>query len=179
MPLIAIVDKNDRVIGSADYERIHKNGLLHRVVLVYMFDEEGRFLLQKRAKTKPHGELLAESLCAHVRESEEYSDTARRRMEEELGIIIKNDDLREVIKAHVYTEEKDWKNNTFAKIYECKIPVSPGILNPLETQEVLFYPIEKVVRLFHTSPHLFVPGFKDTFREYLKIRHPDKLEYLG
>jgi isopentenyl-diphosphate delta-isomerase len=179
MSLISIVDNSDRVIGTADYDRVHKNGLLHRMILVYIFDKDGRFLLQKRANEKPHGGLLGESLCAHVREGEDYIDTARRRMREELGLVVSNDDLHEVTKAHVYTEEKDWKNNTFAKIYECTTPVSPISPNPSETQEILFYPIEKVLRLFHESPSSFVPGFKDTFSEYLKIRYPDKLRLLN
>src|SRR5919198_5946009 len=119
---LAVVDNRDEVIGHADYEKIHTGGLLHRFVLVYVFDETGMFFLQKRASTKPHGNLLAESICAHVRYGEDYVETAKRRMKEELGISENNVKVfSEVTKTRVYTEEHKWKNYAFVKIYDCII----------------------------------------------------------
>jgi isopentenyl-diphosphate delta-isomerase len=169
VPLISLVDENDSVVGSADYEVIHRNGLLHRFVLVYIFDKEGRLFLQRRSSNKAHGGLLAESLCAHVREGEDYVQTARRRMREELGLSSERIVLHEVTKLHVYTEEPDWKNNAFAKIYDCEIDASP-IINKSEVKEGFFVPIESVKKRFQMNPTGFVPGFKTTFEAYLRSK---------
>ena len=52
MSLLTVVNPQDDVIGSATYEEIHTQGILHRLVLVYVFDKFGRFFLQKREFTK-------------------------------------------------------------------------------------------------------------------------------
>jgi isopentenyl-diphosphate delta-isomerase len=170
MSSLVIVDNNDSVIGHADYESVHTNGLLHRFVLVYVFDKEGRFYLQKRAEVKPHGGLFAESLCAHVKGWEDYIDTAKRRMKEELGFSDSDwINLSELTKTRVSTEKNGWKNNAFVKIYECTVTHEPEI-NKSEVQDGHFYPLEKVIELFHWSPDSFVPGFKTTFETYLKVK---------
>jgi isopentenyl-diphosphate Delta-isomerase len=164
--LITLVDENDSVVGSADYDVIHKNGLLHRFVLVYIFDKNGKFFMQRRAMNKAHGGLLAESLCAHIREGEDYLQTAKRRMREELGLPSDNIELNEVTKLQVYTKEGDWKNNAFVKIYECIIDTVP-IVNKSEVQEGFFSPLDEVRKKFITNPAAFVPGFNTTFEAYL------------
>ena len=170
---LALVNKRDKVIGKAEYEEIHSKGLLHRFVLVYVLDGRGKFFLQKRASTKPHGSLLAESVCAHVRYGEDYLHTAKRRLKEELSIVKKDRDLIEITKSHVYTSKDKWKNNAFVKIYECNISEKP-VINKKEIQEGSFYHIEEVIKLFHEQPESFVPGFKTTFQLYLKGKNMRK-----
>lgn len=167
---LTLVDKHDSVIGQAEYEEIHRKGLLHRFVLVYVLNKSGKFFLQKRASTKPHGRLLAESVCAHVRYGEDYLQTAKRRLREELGIIKENKDLVEITKTHVVTSEDNWKNNAFVKIYECIVSEKP-IINNAEIQEGFFYPMKKVIKLFKEQPESFVPGFKSTFHTYLQSKN--------
>jgi isopentenyl-diphosphate Delta-isomerase len=169
---LSIVDEKDNVIGSAYYDEIHTNGLLHRLVLVYIFDKNGRFFLQKRAPTKPHsGGLLAESVAAHVRPDEDYLQAAKRRMREELGLDYDNDvhNFSEVTKIHLYTrdEQNNWRNNAFVKIYQCITSKEPSI-NKSEIQEGFFYDLSEIINRFRKSPESFVPGFKITFEAYLQ-----------
>lgn len=164
------------MIGAEGYDKIHSEGLLHRFVIVHIFDQNGRLFVQKRSTKKVHGGLYAESLCAHVRKGEDYLQAARRRMHEELSIS-SNIMLEEVAKIHVYTEEEHWKNNAYVKIFECKILEQP-IINSSEIQEGFFTNIEDVVEQFRKSPESFVPGFKQTFREFLSRRHSKLLERL-
>lgn len=165
------------MIGAEGYDRIHRDGLLHRFVIVHIFDRNGKIFLQKRSTKKVHGGLYAESLCAHVREGEDYLQAARRRMKEELSLSSVNDVLKEVAKVHIYTEEEHWKNNAYVMIFECKTSEPPKI-NSSEIQEGFFTPIEDVVERYHKSPESFVPGFKQTFKEYIYRRYPKLLSRL-
>ena len=65
----------------------HQNGLLHRAFSVFLFDQEGKMLLQQRSSTKYHSpDKWTNACCSHPRENETYLDGAKRRIHEELGI---------------------------------------------------------------------------------------------
>ena len=84
--LITIVNELDKVIGFGDYNYIHSRGILHRFVSIFLLDAKRRFLIQRRANTKYHPNLLSESTSAHVLRNEDYLDTANRKLKEELGL---------------------------------------------------------------------------------------------
>ena len=71
----------------------HEKGLLHRAFSVFIFNPEGKVLLQKRAAGKYHsGGLWTNSCCGHPRPDEPTLSAATRRLREEMNIIA---DLRE------------------------------------------------------------------------------------
>lgn len=85
--LVILVDENDHELGLADKLMAHEQGLLHRAVSVFLFNEKGEILLQRRARSKYHSpDLLSNSCCTHPLEGECTADAAIRRMKEELGI---------------------------------------------------------------------------------------------
>ena len=47
-----IVDVEDKVIGRASREEVHRQGFLHRSTHLLVFDDKGRVLLQKRSIEK-------------------------------------------------------------------------------------------------------------------------------
>ena len=66
---------------------MHRAGLLHRAFSIFIVDDKGRILLQRRSREKYHsGGLLANSCCGHPRPGETTLVAARRRLTEELGI---------------------------------------------------------------------------------------------
>lgn len=84
---LALVDENDRLLGSADKLTAHlAPGQLHRAFSVFLFDGERRVLLQQRATSKYHfGGLWSNSCCGHPGPGEEVPAAASRRTDEELG----------------------------------------------------------------------------------------------
>src|SRR5882757_4685210 len=85
--MMALVDVEDRLIGTAEKLDAHRRGLLHRAFSVFVFDRQGRLLLQKRAATKYHsGGLWANSCCGHPGPQDEVAASARRRLNEEMGV---------------------------------------------------------------------------------------------
>ena len=52
--MIVLVDQKDNYIGELSKIEVHKKGLLHRAVSVFIFDSSNKILLQKRCETKYH-----------------------------------------------------------------------------------------------------------------------------
>lgn len=85
--MVLLVDENDRELGSAPKGRVHRTGERHRAVSVFLFDDHGRTLLQRRADAKYHSPgLWSNTCCGHPRPGETPLVAAKRRLREEMGI---------------------------------------------------------------------------------------------
>ena len=86
--MIILVDENDKTIGTIGKLEAHLKGLLHRAISVFIFNDKGELLLQKRAKNKYHsGGLWTNTCCSHPRPEENTMHAATRRLEEEMKIM--------------------------------------------------------------------------------------------
>ncbi|MFN3874667.1 MAG: isopentenyl-diphosphate Delta-isomerase [Flavobacteriales bacterium] len=84
---VVIVNERDEPVGTMGKLRAHQVGALHRAFSVFLFDEQGRLLLQRRAPGKYHSAgLWTNTCCSHPRPGESILDAARRRLSEEMGI---------------------------------------------------------------------------------------------
>lgn len=84
--MLIAVDEQDRETGRVDKMTAHREGILHRAFSIFVFDEEDRLLLQRRARRKYHsGGLWSNTCCSHPRAGESLLDAAHRRLREEMG----------------------------------------------------------------------------------------------
>src|ERR1700741_3311561 len=84
---VVLVDADDQEIGRTEKLAAHRSGALHRAFSIFVFDEEGRVLLQRRACGKYHsGGLWSNTCCGHPLPDEDVAVGARRRLREEMGI---------------------------------------------------------------------------------------------
>ncbi len=84
---VILVDENDNQLGLMSKLEAHQKGILHRAFSVFIFNNEYKLLLQRRALSKYHsGGLWTNTCCSHPREGEEVADAASRRLFEEMGI---------------------------------------------------------------------------------------------
>lgn len=75
----------DEPKGSVEKLEAHRKGILHRAFSVFLTDENGRMLLQKRAAGKYHsGGLWSNACCSHP--GENIIGDAEDRLFEELGV---------------------------------------------------------------------------------------------
>lgn len=88
MESLILVDDEDREIGHCSKEECHRgDGLLHRAFSVFIFNREGKVLLQQRSEQKPLWPLYwSNSCCSHPRRSETVEEAAYRRVREELNL---------------------------------------------------------------------------------------------
>ncbi len=87
---VVLVDRDDVELGLMPKIEAHLGkGTLHRAFSVLVFDGEGRILLQKRSAEKMLWPLFwSNACCSHPRKNEDPTAAAKRRVEEELGIVV-------------------------------------------------------------------------------------------
>ncbi len=94
MEYVVLVNDKDENIGVSEKINTHIEGYRHRAFSVFIFNNKGQLLVQKRAKRKYHcGGLMTNSCCSHPRYKEGIIDAGKRRLQEELGFVC---DLKEV-----------------------------------------------------------------------------------
>ena len=85
--LIDIVDDNDRVIGQAQRWEIRRDHLRHRSVYVLVFNPDGQLFVHRRTRSKDiYPDYWDVAIGGVVTAGEDYDSSARRELQEELGI---------------------------------------------------------------------------------------------
>ena len=164
MEEVVLINPEDEVLGSMEKMQAHENGLLHRAFSVFLFNEKGEMLLQKRAATKYHSpNQWTNAVCSHPRINETYEAGAKRRLAEELGIVV---DIEEkfhfIYKAKV--GENLWEHEldyVFTGLYSSKFN-----LNPEEVSEVRYILMEDLEAEMLSNPEYFTEWFKIILKEY-------------
>jgi isopentenyl-diphosphate delta-isomerase len=83
---VVLVDHNDISIGTAPKLDAHVDALLHRAFSVFVFNQTGHVLLQRRAEAKYHSAgLWSNTCCSHPYPDESTIAAAGRRLREEMG----------------------------------------------------------------------------------------------
>lgn len=161
---VVLVNPEDTVLGLMEKQQAHINGLLHRAFSVFLFNQKGEMLLQKRASKKYHSpNQWTNAVCSHPRKGETYLDGANRRLNEELGI---KTDLSEkfnfIYKADVggnlWEHELDY---VFTGVYEDNFS-----LNPDEVEEIRYISMENLDKEIIENPENFTEWFKIILEEY-------------
>lgn len=85
---LILVDAHDREIGHKNKADCHDgHGTLHRAFSLFVFDLEGRLLLQQRGKDKRLWPgYWANTCCSHPRAGESMPFATARRLREEMGM---------------------------------------------------------------------------------------------
>lgn len=87
-PLVVLVNEDDSERGTMPKLPAHEPpGELHRAISVFVVDDAGRYLIQRRASGKYHFPgIWANACCSHPKPGENVADAGTRRLQEELGI---------------------------------------------------------------------------------------------
>ncbi len=85
---LIIVDLHDNEIGTLNKFECHqKSGVLHRAFSIFLFNEQGQLLVQKRSvQKKLWPSFWSNSCCSHPRQGENILEAAKRRLNDELGL---------------------------------------------------------------------------------------------
>lgn len=147
---VTLVTPQDEVLGELDRYVAHRYpAQLHRASSVWMKDESGRLLLQRRSVKKIIGATWwNNTICGNVWPEESYEECAKRRLFVELGIPlaeIEKMTLQPVKKFHY----KSYANETYGEhemdqVFVVKVIAADVTLqlNPDEVSEVVWVKIE-------------------------------------
>ena len=85
--LLDIVDEHNCIIASGSRTQIHQNGDWHRGVHIFLFNQVGELLVQKRSSSQDtYPGALDCSVSEHLKICESYYEGAIRGLREELGL---------------------------------------------------------------------------------------------
>lgn len=92
---VVLVDEVGAPTGVSGKLAAHEApGQLHLALSVVLYRPDGRVLLQQRAGTKYHFPLYwATSCCSHPRPGEDIVESAERRVQEELGLVCRLEEV--------------------------------------------------------------------------------------
>ena len=91
---VILVDINDNELGVMEKIEAHKKALLHRAFSIFVFNDAGQMMLQRRALSKYHSPgLWTNTCCSHPRPGEKLEKATSRRIVEEMGF---QTEMREV-----------------------------------------------------------------------------------
>jgi len=117
MELVVLVDEKNNQIGTAPKGMVHSGHTpLHRGFSLFIFNRNHELLLTRRADTKKtFPGVWTNTVCGHPAPNEDVADAARRRLKDELGIIV--DDIR-VVSPYRYscTDKNGIKENEICPI---------------------------------------------------------------
>ena len=83
---LILVNEQDEQTGTGEKMMIHREGLLHRAFSIFIFNENGQMLMQRRSLSKYHsGGLWTNACCSHPGPGEDLERSAHKRLQEEMG----------------------------------------------------------------------------------------------
>ena len=161
---VVLISENDEVLGLMEKMQAHENGILHRAFSVFLFNDKGELLLQKRAAEKYHSpNQWTNAVCSHPRIDETYLEGAKRRLKEELGIEAElTEKFHFIYKADVggnlWEHERD---HVFTGNYDGEFT-----LNKDEVSEIRYISMEDLDQEMKEYPENFTEWFKIILEEY-------------
>lgn len=151
---VEVVDHDGRVLGTAGKLEAHlPPGILHRAFSLFLFDGEGRMLLQRRAAAKYHSPLLlTNATCSHPRPGEPVADAVRRRAEEELGADVSELEEIGLVIYRVDDDRTGLSEHEYNHVYAGRVDPDALHLNPDEVDEVVLVTPEELAARRASEP---------------------------
>ncbi len=168
MEYFDIVDENNNLIGKTEErEIVHSTGLWHREVAVWVINEKGELLLQKRSANKKQAPNKWALCAGHIDAGETPETSIVREIEEEIGLEVTIDELKFIgaIKKEMHLENGQYNNNfqymyilkTNKKIEEYKIQYE-------ELSEFKYISLEELKKILETKDNNY------TFSEHAYMK---------
>lgn len=169
-PDVILVNEKDEAIGTMEKMEAHQKGVLHRAFSVFIMNDAGELLLQRRALEKYHSAgLWTNACCSHQFPGETTAAAAHRRLQEEMGF---DCELHEIF-AFTYKSEFD-NGLTEHEFDHVLLGVYNGNISPnaAEVCDYRYLPTRQILELIKNEPDTFTIWFHKALPmvlEHMKI----------
>ncbi len=156
-----LVDENDRPIGLMEKMEAHRKGLLHRAFSVFVFNNEGAFLLQQRSASKYHSPgLWTNTCCSHPLPGEDVLQAASRRLSEEMGFTTNLSHAFSFLYRATFDNEltEHEYDHVFTGIYDGKIEPDKN-----EVNDYCYKNIKDIEENLRSNPREYTEWFRLAF----------------
>jgi 16S rRNA (adenine1518-N6/adenine1519-N6)-dimethyltransferase len=159
-----VVDENDELQRYATRSEVHGNNLRHRAVHILIFNQVGDTYLQLRSRWKDRHPLKWDSSAAgHVTAGENYDETARRELKEELGVDVSLERIFRLTASPRTDHEFIWGYRGV---------ISGDVVpNKCEIERGVFFAPAVIDGWTSARPDDFAPGFLESWKAYRRKRH--------
>ena len=158
MQQLILVNNLDEPIGVAEKMEAHQKGLLHRAFSVFIFNDEGKMLLQQRAINKYHsGGLWTNACCSHPYVGQQIIEAAQNRLQEEMGF------TTQLNKAFEFTYKASFENGLIENEYDhVLIGNYNGLVSPsiTEVNAYCYKTVEEIQEEIIEHPTKYTAWFK-------------------
>ena len=161
MEQVILVDVYDSEIGIMEKMEAHKQAVLHRAFSVFLFNPQGKMLLQQRSLTKYHSAgLWTNTCCSHPRPGETLENAVSRRLMEEMGISAKVSKAFDFIYQAELPDHLNEHEFDHVFIGNFDDEVRP---NHLEVANFVYQSIEEIAANLQSHPEKYTVWFKIAF----------------
>ena len=161
MEQVILVDVYDSEIGIMEKMEAHKQAVLHRAFSVFLFNPQGKMLLQQRALTKYHSAgLWTNTCCSHPRPGETLENAVSRRLMEEMGISAKVSKAFDFIYQAELPDHLNEHEFDHVFIGNFDDEVRP---NHLEVANFVYQSMEEIAANLQSHPEKYTVWFKIAF----------------
>ncbi len=176
MELLDILDEDGNVIGVEDRKVVHEKGLWHIHVGVWIMNEKGEFLFQKRSANKKLNPNKWTRTGGHVDSGETPIVGIQREVEEEIGVRIPQDKFELI---SVEKEAANEYNHHFVYNYFVYVnyKIEEYTMQEEEVSDLKYITIEEMEELKRQNNEDYTFVKKDTFEE--RISMLKKMRQMG
>jgi len=150
MEYLDIVDENNNLIGkSAEREDTHLNGIWHREVSVWIANDKGELLLQKRSTNKKEKPNQWGTCSGHIATGETIEESLIRELKEEIGFTVTIQKLELIGIEKVKNESPGRKNYHFKYLYFVRSnwPIDKYTIQLEELSEIKYVPFNELKKM--------------------------------
>jgi isopentenyl-diphosphate delta-isomerase len=165
-PPVVIVDEHDDEIGTAMLAEVWQQGLYHRIVSVFVQDDQGRMLLQLRSpNVAVYPNCWDQAAGGHVDEGQTYDQTAYNELLEETGIEGVEFAVLGTFRSN--NKEGDRIINQFERVYLAHVPHDVALCPEAEEVSSLqWFTPEELKRQIAERPETFTSGLLYCLNHY-------------
>lgn len=156
--ILDVVNENDEVTGQAERDKIHRVGLLCRLVYVCFYTAGGDVILQKRSLTKKNDAgKLTSTVSGHVASGQNYLEAALRETFEESGVEVAPSDLVNLGIIRANYVEGDYISNALRGLFAYKFDgdVSDLKVEAMDGAGFVSMPVEELEKQLNSEPEKF------------------------
>ena len=156
--ILDVVNDNDEVIGQAERDRVHSEGLVCRLVYVCFYTAKGEIILQKRSDTKKNDPgKLTTTVSGHVGSGQTYLEAAVRETVEESGIEVSPEDVTHLGVVRADYIQGDYVSNAMRGLFAYKFDGDVSDLKIEDGEGAGFevFDIDELERELASSPDKF------------------------
>lgn len=149
MEYFDVLNENGEFINKIETrEECHRKGLWHRAVYGFIFNKNGDVLLQKRSNNKRLWPNLWDvTVGGHVLKGEFGRQALIREIKEELGITVKEDEIKYLVGSKSSNTKGNIINNHFNECYiiEKNIEVNNITLQEEEVSDIRWFKKKEIL----------------------------------